>query len=166
MAAHALLLCHLHDSFEEKDLALYLLCRGIPFHTLQNSEKMQLTPSVNNHEKLWKSRNHPVGHVFTLRDYPAYLDDCDTILHHRRSRAALLQGGYTWRVAISTVHLDNVLSGPSGSSMNEDEVFSVTLDNGKKYIDDALTDYEVTLLCGSYNCATGKHLSVVTFRLA
>ncbi len=79
-------------------------------------------------------------------------------MQQKRLRAALLRGGYFWRVAISAMYFDAVLDGPSGLSANEDDMFSVTLSDGKKYVDDELTEEETTMLLGTYICRTGTAL--------
>ncbi len=56
------------------------------------------------------------------------------------------------------MYFDAVLDGPSGLSANEDDMFSVTLSDGKKYVDDELTEEETTMLLGTYICRTGTAL--------
>ncbi len=48
--------------------------------------------------------------------------------------------------------------GPSGLSSHGDDMFSVTLPNGKRYVDDELTEEEITILLGTYACRTGNTL--------
>ncbi|KJA12662.1 hypothetical protein HYPSUDRAFT_119721, partial [Hypholoma sublateritium FD-334 SS-4] len=97
----------------------------------------------------------PVGHVFTLLDYTAYLNQCRVLMQQTRLRAALLRGGYLWRVALSAMYFDIVLDGPSGLSSRGDEMFSVLLPDGKRYVDDELTEAETYILLGTYVCRTG-----------
>ena len=96
-AAHALLICRLHASFEEKDIALYLVRRGIPFYTLQDATTLPQVPPVK--EKPMQRPVRSLGHDFTLLDYTAYLNQCQVLMQQKRLRAALLRGGYLWRVA-------------------------------------------------------------------
>ena len=63
------------------------------------------------------------------------------------------------------MYFDDVLNGPSGLSSHEDDMFSVTLPNGKRYVDDELTEEETTILLGTYICRTGKALSIVKHEL-
>ncbi len=98
-AAHALLICRLHTSFEEKDIALYLVRRGIPFYTLQDATTLHQVSPIK--EKPMQRPIRPLGHDFTLLDYTAYLDQCRLLMQQKRLRAALLRGGYLWRVALS-----------------------------------------------------------------
>ncbi|KJA12708.1 hypothetical protein HYPSUDRAFT_152286 [Hypholoma sublateritium FD-334 SS-4] len=77
------------------------------------------------------------------------------MLLERRSRAALLRGGYIWRVAVSHVDFKSVLNGPTGLYSGQGEMFTVVLPDGKQYVDDALTETEMSLLIGGYKCETG-----------
>ncbi|KJA14963.1 hypothetical protein HYPSUDRAFT_149719 [Hypholoma sublateritium FD-334 SS-4] len=76
-------------------------------------------------------------------------------MQQKRLRAALLRGGYLWRVALSAMYFDVVLDGPSGLSSRKDEMFSVLLPDGKRYVDDELTEMETYTLLGTYVCRTG-----------
>ncbi len=46
-ARHALTICRLDSSMREDEMARYLVSRGIPFRTLQNSETLRRGPSVS-----------------------------------------------------------------------------------------------------------------------
>ncbi len=107
----------------------------------------------------------PHGHDFTLLDYSAYLNKCRVLMQQKRLRAALLRGGYLWRVALSAMYFDDVLDGPSGLSSNEDDMFSVMLPNGKRYVDDDLTEEETNILLGTYACKTGNALLPVKYEV-
>ena len=81
------------------------------------------------------------------------------MLLHKRSRAALLRGGYIWRVAVSQVDFKSVLDGPTGLYSDQAKMLTVTLPDGKQYVDDTLTESEIFSFMGGYNCETGiKHL--------
>ncbi len=155
-ATHALLVCRMHPQFQERDIATYLLRRGIPFYTLQDAETLPTKPLSN--AKISEHPFRPYEFVFDIRDYEAYVNQCRYILYRSRGRVALLRGGYLWRVAVSEVSFDKVLAGPSGLSPDLSEMFIVTMPNGQKYVDDALKDSEILTLTGVYNCATCKFL--------
>lgn len=83
-------------------------------------------------------------------DYAYYGSIRSTFLSQPRGRAALMQGGIVWRLAIELFRdraEDVVVNGPSddvirfGSSMSY---------SGNEYWDDALTDDEMDLICGVY----------------
>ncbi len=58
----------------------------------------------------------------------AYIERCRYIMLYRTiGRTALLRGGYLWRIAVSEVSFERVLSGPSGLSSDPDEMIVVTL---------------------------------------
>ncbi|KJA21984.1 hypothetical protein HYPSUDRAFT_202479 [Hypholoma sublateritium FD-334 SS-4] len=151
-ASHALLVCRLSPELQERDIALYLLQNGIPFYTLQDWETIPLRPS---YDQRCIHPSRPFKYNFTLRDYVAYVAQCYVLLCQPRLRAAILQGGYLWRAAVSVVSFNKVLDGPSGRSIDPTKMFVVTLPDGKRYIDDALTETEIALLLGVYQCQTG-----------
>ena len=63
-----------------------------------------------------------------------------------------------WRVAIPAVSIATVISGPTGWSVNPDEIFVASSPELGEFVDDELTDAEIQLLCGLYHCSTGKYL--------
>ncbi|KJA19630.1 hypothetical protein HYPSUDRAFT_122121, partial [Hypholoma sublateritium FD-334 SS-4] len=90
-AAHALLVCRLHSGFQESDIAVYLLRRGIPFYTLQDAEtlsKKALSDAIVSEHPY-----RPYEFVFDICDYKAYINQCCYILCRSRGRVALLRGG-------------------------------------------------------------------------
>ncbi len=103
-AAHALLVCRLHADLEEKDIALYLVRRGIPFYTLQDATTLHQIPPI---KKPMRHSVRPVDHGFTLLDYTAYLNQCRVLMQQKRLRAALLRGaifgGWLYRRCILTL---------------------------------------------------------------
>ncbi|KJA22906.1 hypothetical protein HYPSUDRAFT_122539, partial [Hypholoma sublateritium FD-334 SS-4] len=125
----------------------------IPFYTLPDAETIQRKPLSDTTHLEHPFRPHQ--YVFDINDYEAYIDQCHYILNRSCGRAALLRGGYLWRVAVSEVSFDKVLAGPSGLSLDPDETFAVTLSNGKKYVDDSLKESEILALTGVYSCAAG-----------
>ncbi len=152
-AADALLVCRLHPKLQEKDLALYLLRRGIPFHTLQDARTLHM--AQHDERRYSKHPYRPANHEFTIRDYAAYIEQCEVICEQPRTRAALLRGGYLWRISVTNISFDSVLNGPSGRAMSRDEMFTVTLSDGTQLVDDMLLESEILLLSGMYNCSTG-----------
>lgn len=135
MVTHALVVCCLHPTFQETNIAVYLLHRGMPFHTLQDTETLQHLSSA--HARDYEPPFCPSNYVFVLRDYAAYHDQCEAAAKHLCAHTALLQGGYLWRVTIPWVIFERVLAGPSGLSPNLDGMFVVTVPNGKQYVDDS-----------------------------
>lgn len=152
-AAHALLVCCLHPELWEQDIAMYLVRSGIPFYTLQDVETLAQVSSAL--VSPWSHPFCPANHVFTLADYVVYHDDCSEILAQPQSRAALLQGGYLWKVAISGISFDCVTKGPTGYYADPAKMFIVTLPNGQQYVDDMLPELDILCLLGMYNCGTG-----------
>ncbi|KAF9054770.1 hypothetical protein BJ165DRAFT_1399932 [Panaeolus papilionaceus] len=139
-AMHALAICRLPTHMEDRDIALYLAQHGIPFRTLQKSSTLRQMPSTSTPSRLIPYRPH--GHVFHEDDYNAYLILAEDMLRsHRLGRAALL----------------GVLEGPSGWSTSPDHIFVVRdKETGEEYVDDGMTELEGEMLCGLFECFTGK----------
>ncbi|PPQ66511.1 hypothetical protein CVT24_007060 [Panaeolus cyanescens] len=152
-AMHTLMVCRLPGCLDEKDIALYLVHRGIPFKTLQESTTLNRMPNVTTPARLIPHR--PEGYSFTKMDYQSYLEGLQDFLIHRRARAALLSGGYPWRLAMMSVSPHIVLDGPTGWSTSREDMFVVRLDS-TEYVDDAISELELDLLCGVNECFTGN----------
>ncbi|KAF9035485.1 hypothetical protein BJ165DRAFT_1409359 [Panaeolus papilionaceus] len=155
-AVHALSICRLPAHMEDRDIALYLAQHGIPFRTLQKSSTLPQMPSTSTSTRLIPYRPH--GHVFREDDYNAYLILAEDMLrNHRLGRAALLGGGYPWRLAVVMLNPSTVLEGPSGWSTSRDHMFVLRdKETGEEYIDDGMTVLEGEMLCGLFECFTGN----------
>ena len=154
-ASDALLVCRLHPSFREKDIALYLVRRGIRFYTLQDLKTLPSPTARPCHRHQYKPPIRLPDHTFTFGEYVSYESQCLALLREPRFHAALLRGGYLWRVAVSNVDFQRVLAGPSGSFSCDEEMFVVSLLDGRRLVDDALTDSEIMQLMGTYHTPTG-----------
>ncbi|KAF9041373.1 hypothetical protein BJ165DRAFT_1406321 [Panaeolus papilionaceus] len=153
-AREALLVCRLPKEWDENEIALYLVSHGIPFKTLQDTKTLKRMPLLTTSTRLIPKRGN--GHRFTADDYFAYVDLLDDFLQHRRGRAALMQGGFTWRVASSVISADKVLDGPTGWSTNSEDIFVVQIpDTEEEYVDDGISEIEEELICGLVECSTG-----------
>jgi len=146
-ASDALLVCRLDDRFLDIDIARYLAGRGIAFRTLASRAQIPISPSIPEVDFYLPSR--PSGYVFMRADYEAYLYFRAHMLHRPRIRAAILQGGYFWRLVIGNVSLDEILEGPIGGA----SMFTIEGD-GIEFLDNKLSKHEMDLLCGTYECAT------------
>jgi hypothetical protein len=153
-AADALFVCRLESSLQDLEIARALLQRGIPFRTLLPLAPVPPSP-------LPPPALVPIrlsGYSFTKRDYDAYLHQRVTILNSPGGRAALLRGGILWRIAVQETSFDDVLRGPSMSTLVHRRGFSVEDGEGNTWWDDELEGHDAALLCGGYNCYTGKVL--------
>ena len=73
-------------------------------------------------------------------------------------RAAQLQGGIIWRLALDTLEFPmdaeiNVTQGPSEDALTRGT--TIVLNNGLELSDDTLTEEEIELICGIYKWSTG-----------
>jgi len=154
-ASDALLVCRLDDRFLDIDIARYLAGHGIAFWTLALRAQIPISPSIPEVDFYLPSR--PPGYVFTPADYEAYLYFRARMLRQPCIRAAILRGGYFWRLVIGNVSLDEILEGPIGGA----SMFAIEGD-GVEFLDDKLSKHEMDLLCGTYECATSKFFFFVT----
>src|SRR5215471_869346 len=93
-------------------------------------------------------------HVFRLTDYSAYEDMRQEFLEKPFARAAVLVGGIIWRLAVDTIGAEVALRGPSTHAHEFGDL--VTDPSGKQFVDDALSDEEMDLICGKYIIYTGQ----------
>ncbi|KZP04089.1 hypothetical protein FIBSPDRAFT_767968, partial [Athelia psychrophila] len=84
-------------------------------------------------------------------DYKGYERDRATFLLSDRARAALLEGGIVWRLAIEHLKFDDVIGGPAELDSGLYERFDGELVGGW---DDKLTNDELDLICGVYKIFT------------
>jgi hypothetical protein len=134
------------------DIARVLLLSGKPFTTcVRPVTPGHVTPSLRRRDPVglgWRQ----MGYKGDSRDYAGYEDRRTAFLAQPRGRKAVLEGGIVWRLAINTVEIAQVLSGPS------DEVFeygrAITDTNGEELWDDALSEDELNLICGVYKVHT------------
>ena len=138
----------------DADLACFLALRGIPFRTLLAKPLMPSFIPYPDVDICLPQR--PARYRFTKADYEAYLNCRSRILRRPRIRAAILCGGYLWRLTIRCVSVDELLKGPVGGgsllAINNDE-YPLLLD------DDKLTSNEMDWIVGMYICATGMFLN-------
>jgi hypothetical protein len=147
-SATALYICRLDLRFDEVDIARSLLHRGMSFNTLLPLKDI---PRPLPHSDLYIPMRLS-GYTFTKRDYDAYLHQRAAILSSAAGRAALLQGGILWRLAVPEISVDSVLRGPSPSA---DGVSVEDPDLGNRLWDDQLSENAILLICGTYKCFTG-----------
>ncbi|PPQ81306.1 hypothetical protein CVT24_009901 [Panaeolus cyanescens] len=155
-AAHALLVCRLPEEMNIGEVALYLVNHGIPMQTFQRSSTMPRISSLPRSNRLVPYRTK--DHVFGSDDYMAYMMAVENALADRRqARAALMAGGFTWRVAKNIVSSELVLEGPTGIRNNPEDMLVVKDDKtGEEFVDDAISTLEEELICGLVECFTGK----------
>jgi len=144
-ATHALAVLRLRQSGKSyQEIALYFLCRGVPFRTFRPFQLPLVR--IPYHPIPHRLPNRSAGYEFTKDDYYGYLHLRNVILGRPGARAALLHGGIIWRLAASFFECEDVLEGPTNSSDG------LTLGQS---IDDSLSQVEEGLLVGAYVCYTG-----------
>lgn len=143
---------------EKGSIARELLKRGIAFQTFRHRRDEQ----TQYHEyREW--RNVGLGKWRCSMgglaiDFYGYVQARNNFLQETYAcRAALLQGGIVWRLAMDALGLDyavqEVLSGPSQGVEQFGGIPSFI--DGEELWDDALSDAETDLICGVYQRDTG-----------
>ncbi|KXN93408.1 hypothetical protein AN958_00327 [Leucoagaricus sp. SymC.cos] len=152
-ASAALFVCRLDEKMHEEAIAIELVSNGIPFRTLQRRDTLQRAPVDRIVPSLvpWRLNDH----VFDSTDWEIYRKQCRSVMSLRRARAALLRGGFVWRIGLDFMDLSEAARGPWGIHEVSSHIFSVTDSGGIEYIDDELTQDEYDVLCGIYRSYTG-----------
>jgi hypothetical protein len=103
--------------------------------------------------------------VFTIEDYHAYEQERAALLRDPRiARAALLQGGIVWRLAVATMSFDDVLQGPTTAAtvLRRGNIFR-TADESVDLCDDGLSREELDVLCGLHRCRNGMFCLLIFY---
>jgi len=152
-AAIALYIVRLDPRLNDYEISRHLLRCGIAFHTVLPLVKIPKSriPHVD------FSSIRSAGHIFTLDDFNAYVIYRDSLLRSPRGRAALLKGGIVWRLAMETVSVNECLEGPSFEALvHRRGLVHPTANPTVDLCDDDLSIAELDLICGVYECFTGK----------
>ncbi|TFK18407.1 hypothetical protein FA15DRAFT_603341 [Coprinopsis marcescibilis] len=141
-AADALLVCRLgHIGMD--DLVIELAKRGVRFQTLLPIALSPPTPrDFCMPLQFLPVRRH--GYVFTQKDYRVYEESRNALLAKGRMRAALMRGGYPWRLSLNSLSPWDVVDGPSGSPG------LTVLAGSEALVDDDLNPTELAQICGAY----------------
>lgn len=153
-ATAALYVCRLGEALREEEIALHLVSSGIPFRTLQTMSSLPPAPLERLPSVLIPMRLS--GHEFNEDDYSFYLKQCRSVMSVRRSRAALLRGGFAWRIALDYIRTNQAIRGPWGVHPDPKHMFVVQDSDGVQYADDELTNNEYDVLSGIYLTFTGQ----------
>ena len=142
-----------------RNAARLLLHNGIPFNTFSPSP--QTSDSCTSHGKVayavHKLTHRPLQHKPDTLDYSRYEEIRDRVLSRPYKRAALLEGGIVWRIAIHSLQFPTdsellVTQGPSEDAFSRGRAIEL---DGRRLFDDTLRDDEKDLICGVYELETG-----------
>ena len=144
-----------------RNAARFLLSNGIPFHTFARRVDLSRGVQDTTTRRIYTPYSlgwRPTGHKPGPREYTVYQELRDRILSRPYRRAALLQGGIIWRLALDTLEFPtdaeiNVTQGPSEDALTRGT--TIVLDDGLELSDDTLTEEEIELICGVYKWSTG-----------
>ncbi|KAG6809200.1 hypothetical protein H0H87_012079, partial [Tephrocybe sp. NHM501043] len=97
-ACDALLICQIDPQFSELNIAAYLLDHGIPFCTFLPLEITRSAPAESLPPCVLPVRLSDVQ--FSHSDYDHYAQQRDLLLNQCRARAAVMRGGFMWRLSV------------------------------------------------------------------
>ncbi|TFK18417.1 hypothetical protein FA15DRAFT_603330 [Coprinopsis marcescibilis] len=147
----ALLVCRLPGNLSERDIAYYLMLRGITFRLFHESSKIPrptfARPPIS--KELFK---RPFDHKFTKQDYDGYVYIRGLLLAQPHMKAVLRRGGLVWRLALDTLGISDALANPKATGA----MVSINM-SGKEWKEDSLTLQELDLICGAYDCSDGDN---------
>ncbi|TEB24363.1 hypothetical protein FA13DRAFT_1638791 [Coprinellus micaceus] len=144
-ASAALLTCRLPQEYTAYDIAYYFAQRGIPFRIFYPHKILVPRHPHIPIQHVIPARPHT--HTFTKADYEAYIRMRTMLLGQSHMQGALKRGGIVWRLAIGTLGLNGVVQRPS--LYNEFQEINMSRE---ALVEDVLTETELDLLCGSYEC--------------
>lgn len=146
---------HFHGSL--KNMARYLYHSGIPFNTC-------ILRAIPNDQDIipykplslgWRPSGH--GDKPTTADYGNYQATLDELFTRSYARAALLEGGIVWRIALLYLK-DSELDVTRGPSIDAALLGKRwMLEGGSIMYDDRLSESEMDVICGVYEIPTGKY---------
>ena len=143
--------CMRYEGPDYRSLLRHLVQRGIQFRTVQKDRQIRQWTSKYTRATL------PIRvstSSLTNVDYIQYLQRMRSLVmnNERISRAALMTGGFIWRLVIEVAKIDSVLNGPSLERL--DQVLVLEKEIGapepEKYYDDTLTQEEEDIICGVF----------------
>ncbi|RXW17504.1 hypothetical protein EST38_g8347 [Candolleomyces aberdarensis] len=142
----ALLICRLPDDFTETSIAFYLVQRGISFRL------MFPPPRLRKHLRRPVVYALPIrkfDHVFTNEDYDSYINCRTQLLGQPQMQSALKRGGISWRLAMGTLGISNIICEPT--------MWGRTFRPSDELMEDTLATVELDLLCGAYRCVSVRY---------
>lgn len=140
---------------DTREVVELLVSMGIPFQTFIEGLPRG---GVRHPAVSLARRSH--GHQCQVYEYAEYERVLRDFLRRPYARAAILQGGIVWRLAVSVFGLkeanERVTLGPSRDVNNH--VFMLTIPGHRHLYDDVITEKEMELICGVYKEYTGNIL--------
>lgn len=151
-ARNALELFRRHSVTTVVAAARYLAERGMAFRTVQDEDPSRKFQGLTPPSPALGRRPREFKKFADKKDYRAYEARARALLNEPRGRAALLQGGIVWRIAMELLGedaLERAISGPSSDCHLYGREF-VPPSKQAPYYDDQLTEDEISLIIGAY----------------
>lgn len=131
---------------DKRDAVKFLYNYGAPFQTLMEFAD-PAPPFVEQYPPTIPRR--PRGYKFGPTDYTSYVQGITREIF-KKSRAAVLRGGYVWRLSSQFLYFEDALEGPSKNHSLELKWA------GMKLVDDMLTAVDEDIIVGTYLVDDGR----------
>ncbi|KAF6748186.1 hypothetical protein DFP72DRAFT_1074660 [Ephemerocybe angulata] len=146
----ALAVCRL-EMEREVDVAQYLADIGATFRTLALDENPPIERIIPT-PLIYELPIRPLNYKFTWEDYRAYQRMRDNLLRHPRMCAAMLRGGFVWRVCWASLGGSSTYRGPTSCP----SLILTMSESATHFYDDDLTETELDLILGTYRMASAN----------
>jgi hypothetical protein len=127
-----------------------LVDSGKPFRTFMKL----MRPQKYSRPKLAALPHRKKSYIFTHLDFVSYERMLERFFQYPHARAALLEGGILWRIAVEYLDPQVAVSGPSDSANDFGD--RISLPEGETFVDDSLSEDERDLICGTCVVYTGN----------
>ena len=143
------------------ELAIFLSQHGAPFNTRLRQSQIDTTSAPHNHRPFKLGWRKPLDRGSHL-EYNFYVESRNTLLNRPHGRAALLERGIIWRLAIDglgPLAETLILDGPSSDVLKNGVAVKCSNDQESWLWDDALSDSDKDVICGVYRVYTSQLLA-------
>ncbi|KAI0640347.1 hypothetical protein C8Q79DRAFT_921824 [Trametes meyenii] len=148
------------------DVIDHLSARGVALRTVYNPTPREYPREVK-HASTAVNAGCLGWRQLTFRgtewDYRLYEDRAYQILASPRGRAAILEGGIVWRLALEILGDDARQRAVEGPSKDIFQYAQEVRSGQESYFDDALTAEEIDIICGTYKVADAGHVEPAHF---
>ncbi|KAG6912279.1 hypothetical protein DXG01_015742, partial [Tephrocybe rancida] len=136
-----------------RNVIRYLLDSGIPFNTFIRAPYRVVPPPPK--PRFSGLGFRPANYPPSGLDWIGYQHEAQKVLRSPRGRAALMAGGILGRIAKDFLDYDCVFLVPLDEDVVDGGVcYQDTSPTSDSYWDDALTEDEIRIVCGTYSVAT------------
>ena len=140
------------------ELAQFLSHYGAAFTTRLRGSQIASSLAPRHHRQVELGWRTPLHHG-TVLEYNFYVESRNRLLHCPYGRAALLEGGIIWQLAVDglgSLSESLVLDGPSLDVLQHGHAVKCGNDKQNWLWDNALSDQDRDIICGVYKVYTSQ----------